>query len=70
MGSDLDLIIIVEKSRVPFISRSARWDVTHLPVPADVLVYTAKEWNAMGTGNRFAETVMREAVWVYVADQR
>ena len=70
VGSDLDLIIIVEKSRVPFISRSARWDVTHLPVPADVLVYTAKEWNAMGTGNRFAETVMREAVWVYVADQR
>lgn len=63
VGSDLDLIIIVENSKQPFEKRSIEWNVTELPVPADVLVYTKEEWNSLRK-TRFHQTVMREAVWV------
>lgn len=33
VGSDLDLIIIVDQSDDPFERRAARWDATELPVP-------------------------------------
>lgn len=64
VGSDLDLIIIVEYSRQPFEKRSIEWNVTELPVPANVLVYTKEEWKSLRK-TRFYQTVMREAVWVY-----
>jgi predicted nucleotidyltransferase len=64
VGSDLDLIIIVKNSEQPFDRRSIEWNVTELPVPADVLVYTKEEWNSL-TKTRFHKTVMQEAVWVY-----
>ena len=64
VGSDLDLIIIVDSSKQPFERRVVEWDVTELPVPADVLVYTKEEWQSLSKG-RFYQTVMQEAVWVY-----
>ena len=64
VGSDLDLIIIVEDSKLPFDRRSVEWNVTELPVPADVLVYTREEWQSL-SGKRFHQTVMQEAVWAY-----
>ena len=47
VGSDLDLVAIVEDSSLPFERRAARCDVTRLPVPADLLVYTRSEWEAL-----------------------
>lgn len=44
VGSDLDVILIVESSPDPFPLRAARWDLSGLPVPCDVLVYTQEEW--------------------------
>ena len=64
VGSDLDLIIIVESCGQPFYRRSSEWDVTEFPVPVDVLVYTKKEWQSFSQ-RRFYQTVMQEAVWVY-----
>jgi predicted nucleotidyltransferase len=64
-GSDLDLIVIVDGAVEGFATRAARWDVTELPVPADVLVYTSEEWESLARRSRFYETVMREAVWVW-----
>jgi predicted nucleotidyltransferase len=64
VGSDLDLIIIVEDSKQPFEKRSTEWNVTELPVPADVLVYVEEEWKSLRK-TRFYQTVMQEAVWVY-----
>ena len=65
-GSDLDLIIIVARSDKPFISRASGFDATSLPVPADVLVYTEPEWDALcAAGRRFAQTVTREADWLF-----
>lgn len=65
VGSDLDLIIIVRESAQPFERRAAEWDVTELPVPTDVLVYTEEEWRSLPRQGRFYLTVMREGVWVW-----
>jgi len=65
VGSDLDVIIIVRESSTPFIRRPAQWDLTRLPVPADVLVYTESEWRSLAeSGIRFARVARDEVVWV------
>lgn len=64
VGSDVDIVVLMESSGRPFEHRSVAFDATALPVPAEVLVYTVEEWAAM-RGSRFYETVMDEAVWVY-----
>jgi len=66
VGSDLDLIIVVESSDQPFERRASKWDATELPVPADVLVYTDEEWQSLEQKGRFYQTVTQEAVWVYI----
>lgn len=66
VGSDLDLVIIVTHSAQPFERRAAAWDASALPVPADVLVYTLEEWQALPKQGRFYQTLIRETVWVYV----
>lgn len=68
VGSDLDLIIILESCDQPFVRRSSEWDTVELPVPADVLVYTREEWQSLGQQRRFHKTLAREAVWVYAKD--
>lgn len=37
-GGDLDALLIVSETDVPFIERAAMWDLLSLPVPADVAV--------------------------------
>ena len=64
VGSDLDLVIIVESSKLPFERRAAEWDATSLPVPADVLVYTASEWQPTAD-SPFLQRLQRETIWVY-----
>lgn len=66
VGSDLDLIVIVESSSMPMERRAAEWDTTELPVPADLLIYTKDEWQNMRSQERFGRTVVQEAVWVYL----
>lgn len=61
VGSDIDIVIIVAQSALPFERRSACWDATNLPVPADVLVYTAAEWQAV-------QGRLGKIVWAYTKD--
>jgi predicted nucleotidyltransferase len=66
VGSDLDVIIVVRASTIPFIRRGAEWDLTRLPVPADVLVYTEHEWASLTrSASRFARVARDEVAWVY-----
>jgi len=65
VGSDLDLIIVVEHSEHPVDRRASQWDATELPVPADVLVYTRDEWQSLSQRGRFGQMLRQEAVWVY-----
>lgn len=64
-GSDLDIVMVVERSDEPFERRSARWDTTRLPVPADLLVYTREEWERLSRTRAFHRRVKQEAVWVH-----
>jgi predicted nucleotidyltransferase len=66
LGSDLDLIAIVNESKAPFHRRSLDWDLISLPVAADLLVYTVPEWHQLTAGkSRLALTLQREAVWIF-----
>ncbi len=64
VGSDLDLIIILESCKQPFERRSAEFDTLELPLPADVLVYSQEEWQSL-KGRKFFRTLAQEAVWIY-----
>ena len=49
-----------------FERRANAWNLTQLPVPADLVVYTEAEWDALRTGGaRFAQVVEREGRWLY-----
>ena len=66
VGSDLDLIAIVASASEPFERRNLTWDLTPLPVPADLLVYTEEEWEKLRKkGGKFIRTLDLETVWIY-----
>jgi hypothetical protein len=69
VGSDLDLVVVVENSPQPFERRAVAWDTAELPVPADVLVYTQEEWRSLSQHRGFQQSLAREAVWVYARDE-
>ena len=64
-GSDLDLVAVVADSPRPIHERARDWKTERLPVPADLLVYTADEWEALRDGDgRFARVLAAETVWL------
>jgi predicted nucleotidyltransferase len=66
VGSDLDLVAIVESCSEPFERRGLAWDLLDLPVPAEIVIYTASEWESLKRKQgRFARTLQRETVWIY-----
>ena len=66
VGSDLDLIAIVKETSQPFERRALHWDLTGLPVPAEIIVYTLSEWEDLQQRNtKFARMLKRETVWTY-----
>ncbi len=68
VGSDLDIIILVEEDERPF-HRRLIGAPEELPLPADILVYTQDEWRDMHQrGGRFSETIRRETCWLQGAD--
>lgn len=65
VGSDLDLVAVVESAPRPFSERALDWDLTSLPVAAEILVYTESEWAAiLARGDRFARVMATDVVWV------
>lgn len=65
-GSDLDLVAIVRPTTERFDRRANAWDLTPLPVPADLVVYTEAEWEALRhRGARLVQVVEREARWLH-----
>lgn len=68
VGSDLDVVVVVAASDTPRRDRAMEWDLTSLPVPVDLLVYTEQEWNAALLQNTgFAKRLREETVWVFDA---
>lgn len=65
VGSDVDLVLIVQRSARPLAERALDFDRSELPVPADLLVYTEDEWRALPeAAPRFAQRLQKETVWV------
>jgi predicted nucleotidyltransferase len=65
VGSDVDLVAVVTETAVPFERRAVEWDLSSLPVPADLVVYTRAEWDRLGQeGGRFARMLVSAAVWL------
>lgn len=65
VGSDLDLVAVLRDTAIPFVRRAAAWDLTTLPVPAELLVYTEAEWQALQAAQtRFAQTLAGEMLWL------
>lgn len=62
VGSDLDVVVVVEASTKPFMERPRDFDTTSLPVPVDLLVYTQEELERLE--GRFARVLKEETVWV------
>lgn len=66
VGSDLDLVAIITASPRPFHERGREWDLTALPVPAEILVYTEAEWqDLVARGDRFARVLSTQVVWIH-----
>ena len=63
VGSDLDIVIVVGDA---FKEQAAsQIDASRLPVPADVLVYSETEWQALQrSGGRFARVLAGETLWI------
>ncbi len=69
VGSDVDLVAVVEESARPFAERALDFDLTSLPVPAELIVYTAEEWARLLAQPRgLARTIDSQAVWVFARD--
>lgn len=65
VGSDLDLVVVVERSERPFLERPRDWPTEKLPVPTEILIYTVEEWDRLQRdGGRFAHTLDTETRWV------
>lgn len=65
VGSDLDVLVIVQDSALPFQARAADWAFERLPVSTDLLVDTEREWDDLRrSGSRFAATLANEVIWV------
>jgi predicted nucleotidyltransferase len=65
VGSDLDLVVVVERTELPFERRGIDFPATNLPVPADVLVYSLEEWKTLAEDRvGFYATLMAETVWL------
>jgi len=66
VGSDLDIVIILNQSNLPFEKRNEGWQEERLPVPTDLIIYTQEEWERMKAENSsFFSRINRETKWVY-----
>ena len=66
VGSDVDVIAIVRKTTEPFQRRSLEWDLSGLPVPAEIIVYSLREWEKMKREDtRFFRMLDRDAAWTF-----
>lgn len=64
VGSDLDLVVVLQRSDTPFARRVLQFDTAGLPVPCDLLVYTEPELERLlAGGGRFAAELRERCVW-------
>jgi predicted nucleotidyltransferase len=66
VGSDLDLIAVVNETSESFERRSINWDLNGLPVSAEIIVYSLPEWEDQAKKDtKFARILKNEVVWTF-----
>ncbi len=66
VGSDADVVLLVRWAKRPFVERGRDWDLSSLPVAADVLVYEPGEWEELISAHaRFSVTLRTEMIWLW-----
>lgn len=67
VGSDLDLVVVIEDDDTRFLDRTIPLDLVEIPVPVDVIIYTLGEWvELLNRPGKFTETIQSEIVWIYM----
>lgn len=65
VGSDLDLLLILQRCDEPIWDRLRRWDTGSLPLACDLLVYSLEEWRSLPQWNpRLAEALRCDTRWL------
>ena len=65
VGSDLDIVAVILKSETAFERRAIAWDLSSLPVPAEILIYTEAEWGCLiKAASRFARMLEQDTIWL------
>jgi predicted nucleotidyltransferase len=66
VGSDLDILIILKQTRVPFISRAMLFNASAISVPTDILVYTESEIATFADEkSRFMDEIQKNSILLY-----
>ena len=65
VGSDLDLVLILQECTDPLWERLRRWDTGSLPLACDLLVYSLPEWCSLpGWNPRLAKALHHDCRWL------
>jgi len=65
VGSDLDLLLILQECSDPIWQRLRRWDTASLPVACDLRVYSLEEWRSLpGWNPRLAAALAHDTRWL------
>ena len=65
-GSDIDLLIILPESSIPFLERIPKYTPSYFPVGIDVFPYTKQELEKMKQqGNFFLRKVLEEGIEIF-----
>lgn len=69
-GSDIDLLIVLRESNIPFLKRIPKYMPSHFPVGVDVFPYTEGELKEMfRSGNFFIKRVLEEGIEVFCKEE-
>ena len=60
VGSDLDLLLIVQECDEPIWERLRRWNTGSLPLACDLLVYILAEWHSLPSWNPRLPLALKE----------
>jgi len=64
-GSDIDLLVLVKRSKEPlWFMRAASFDTSSLSVGADLFVYTESEAERMKKTSAWFRHILREVIWI------
>lgn len=65
VGSDADIIVLLDGSEKDFPERALDFDTLSLPVPVDLLVYTTREWKRMHDEGSSFDSDANPVDWIF-----